>query len=412
MLKNVKKLVLTSLVAIFAVSAAHAANPVIASKDYVDSGLVQKQNKLPSAQQAAASGKVAIWGATGSTTGTKDIVTAKGGIVSGSTALVEAGAVADKIADVALAAVGTLTASDGIDYNSGTGNFSLDAATQTSLGLADTSLQPGDIAATITGTDNTTVAGEKAVKDYVTGLGYQTATDVSSYVSGLGYQTATGVGGIITTELGTGGSIKGAIDTAISGISEYDDGALSARVGALEDEFDTGGRVTNLENAGFQNSTQVSTAISSAIASSITGTDNTKAAGEKAVKDYVTTAISAAAYNDTALSGRVTTLEGKVGDSTAGLVKDTADLKTTVGNSSAGLVKDVADLKAAGYQTATDVGNIIDTELDTGGVIKGAIDTAVAGKIDNPECNAGQMLMANAGGGFDCIDIETGTYSE
>ncbi|MCL1891816.1 MAG: hypothetical protein FWF97_00765 [Alphaproteobacteria bacterium] len=46
-----------------------------------------KQDKLPSGQQAAAENKVAIWGATGSTSGTRDIINAGTGIVEDATGL-------------------------------------------------------------------------------------------------------------------------------------------------------------------------------------------------------------------------------------------------------------------------------------------------------------------------------------
>lgn len=314
-----KKLVLIALAIapLFGVGGAYAAtDPQVTSKHYVDSGLVQKQNKLGGDTY---DGQVVLATGTAGTVDYRGIDTTISG--TGSSNLVTSAAVAAKIADLTSGSItkADLSATNGIDYNSTTGEFSLSTATQNSLGLADTALQSADIASTITGTDNTMVAGEKAVKDYVDGA-------------------------IVA--------------------SAYNDTALA-------------GRVTTIENAGYQNATQVTNAITTEIGNLGLGELATSAITEASVQDLI--------------------------DNVPGYI--TSD-------NIAGKADAVATGAGTGTKVTVNAQGIVTSTTDAGIADITGLQTALDAKVTNPNCAENQVLMAGAGGVMTCIDVVDTTYSE
>ncbi len=214
------------------------------------------------------------------------------------------------------------------------------------------------------------------------------------------------------------------------------------------------GRITTLENAGYQTSSDVNTAIDAKLASytnttdmntaisdaitannanyttttdlatnyatkteltdGLAGKQNTLTANQQAAADSGITTEGVAQI--TTNKNDIATLKTTVGDASSGLVKDVADLKTTVGDASSGLVKDVADNTTAIANNATAINENktnITANKDAIDKLNGDVDTAgsVLNSIrENAESAkftpAGNISSTTIGGALSELDTE------
>jgi hypothetical protein len=281
-----RKLVLTSAAVMLAVGAANAApdateGNVIASKYYVDSGLATRAKS-------------------------SDIVGAGGiAINTGSTA---------KIASVK--AVEDAITAAASSY-----------ATSVQGGLADSALQSADIATSIAGSDNSKVAGEKAVKDYVDSAvsgavpdAYTKTQSDTKYVTGVAEGTGDGQIGVTVNGVTTQVNVHGLGSAAYTSSSAYD----------------------------------VSGAAATALADAKSYADTNDA-------DHITTVNATVTGSGNAVTSITADTDGKLT-----LTKDTT------------------------FLTSSDI----------------------SGKMDKVTCDEGKMLVANSSGGYDCASVASGEYKD
>ncbi|MCL2748459.1 MAG: hypothetical protein FWE50_00060 [Alphaproteobacteria bacterium] len=323
MVTNMKKLALIAAV-MAPFSAASAAAPVVASKDYVDSGLIQKQNRLTGSAASAASGNVAVWGANGDTAGYLEVDTT---VTGGSNNLVTSGAVQTAIASVVAGSIGSL--------------------------------------------------GKLAEKDTVTTSDIDNSAVTLAKIAASAYDT-------VVTSDSSNLITSGAVYTAIQAAA-FDDSALDIRVSDLES-----GKADK---------------VASATAGHFAGLDSD---GNLTDSGFSSSSFDAAGAAAIALSDAKLYADGLAADyATSDHVHASSDL-TDAGATGISLVGASDAAAARSIIGATGTGSSVMTASDAGAA-RTAIGAAAASDF---VCSDGQMLLANASGGFDCIEIETGTYSE
>ncbi|MCL2538103.1 MAG: hypothetical protein FWE52_01340 [Alphaproteobacteria bacterium] len=217
---NLKKIALTSLVAIFAIGATAHADPVLTSQEYVDSGLGQKQNKI-----AGTVGQIVT------ATGTLGQITYTGVdavAVPGSTNLVTSGAVASAIAgiDTVIDGLGSAAFAETTDFDTA-GSA---AAVQTNLNTFQN--RGSGFATAIQGTlaDTALQAGDN-VSELINDAGYLTSADMS------GYAVAANLGSAAfaeTTDFDAAGSAS-TVQTNLNTFQNRAAGFATSAQGALAD---------------------------------------------------------------------------------------------------------------------------------------------------------------------------------
>ncbi|MCL1892509.1 MAG: hypothetical protein FWF97_04475 [Alphaproteobacteria bacterium] len=477
---KMRKILLTSLVAMFAVgvgAASAAVAPQVTSKEYVDSGLVTKANKSDVATSLLAkqnnlgngtANQVVVAGTTAGTVSYRGIDTV---VTASSDNLITSGAVKTAIAEVVSGEMGGLGALAYEDIVSSsllgsnavaTGKIADEAVTAakiangtitttqltgsivTSLGLADTALQSGDNVSELVNDAGYLIETDLGSAAFADTTDFDAAGSAASVNTAFETFRDRSAGFATSAQGSNADTAKGVTDnvTSNSTIAKANS-ALQAGADISELTNDAG-YLTEADMTGYATETYVTDRTGNVSALATTATDLTGAVNEvrttantaKSVTDSITTNDTIAKANSALQSAAITDMEvttNKLKSVTGGGAGITGSATDTQYASAKAVYDAIA---ASAYNDATLAGQVADLETAVGDMeldttatdITGAINelvTDISGKADKATtlagygitdamakvtCADGQMLMANASGGFDCIDVAT-TYT-
>ena len=413
MVNGMKKIALFAIV--MAPFSASAASPVVASKGYVDSGLVQKQNRLKGQDIIDAAGHVALWGANGETSSYLEVDST---VTAASSNLVTSGAVNT-----------ALTAKQGLIGDGTSGTVITNTGTAGSVSSLSIDSAPTAMSNNLVTSGGVQAAIANAVMGGISGLGDLASldeVDTSEIKDGAVTLSKIDSGAIDSTSGGTSASAdlitSGAVHSGLAGKQGLMGGGTA---GTVLTNSGTAGTVNSLSidttvtnaSSNLVTSGAVESAIATAVASNIALTDLSGTDGVD--YDNLTGEFSLAAGGVT-----LSKIDSGAIDSTSGGTSASSNLITSgavhsglatkqglIGGGALGTV--ITNTGTAGTISSLAIDTTV-TSASNNLVTSGAVDAALATKADATTCLDGQMLMADAGSstGFVCIDITTGTYSE